>query len=162
MDTYVGSEHTRLVLQLALTFVRTSELIGASWSKIDTEAAWWISPPERMKMKTPHIAPLSKQPQAVLTKLRETSFSDELIFLGDANSTKPMSNNTRLFALLALKRTVAELGAIGRNPNQIARAANLGERADGRSPHDVQLMLRLCGAPRDHVKVSLLANLRSW
>ena len=37
MDTYVGSEHTRLALQLmALTFVRTSELIGARWSEIDT------------------------------------------------------------------------------------------------------------------------------
>ena len=64
--------------------------------------------------------------------------------------------------LLALKRTVAELGAIGRNLNQIARAANQGERVDGRGPHDVQLMLRVCGALSDHVKALLLANLRSW
>lgn len=64
--------------------------------------------------------------------------------------------------LLALKRTVAELGAIGRNLNQIARAANQGERVDGRGPPDVQLMLRVCGALRDHVKALLLANLRSW
>ena len=62
MDTYVGSEHTRLALQLmALTFVRTSELIGASWSEIDTDAARWNIPAQRMKMKTPHIVPLSKQ-----------------------------------------------------------------------------------------------------
>ena len=47
--------------------------------------------------------------------------------------------------LLALKRTVAELGAVGRNLNQIARAANQGERVDGRGQHDVQLMLRICG-----------------
>src|ERR1700685_2807627 len=33
--------------------------------------------------------------------------------------------------LLALKRSVAELGAIGRNLNQIARAANQGSRAPG-------------------------------
>jgi hypothetical protein len=64
--------------------------------------------------------------------------------------------------LLALKKTTAELGAIGRNLNQIARAANQGERVDGRGPHDVQLMLRVCGALRDHVKALLLANLRSW
>ena len=64
--------------------------------------------------------------------------------------------------LLALKRTVAELGAIGRNLNQIARAANQGERVDGRGPHEVQLMLRICEALRDHVKALLLANLRSW
>jgi hypothetical protein len=54
--------------------------------------------------------------------------------------------------LLALKRTVAELGAIGRNLNQIARSANQGEQVDGRGPHDVQLMLRVCGALRDHVR----------
>ncbi len=64
--------------------------------------------------------------------------------------------------LLALKRTVAELGAVGRNLNQIARAANQGERVDGPGPHEVQLMLWICGALRDHVKALLLANLRSW
>jgi hypothetical protein len=35
--------------------------------------------------------------------------------------------------------------AIGRSLNQIARAANQGERVDDRGPHDVQLMLRVCG-----------------
>jgi len=64
--------------------------------------------------------------------------------------------------LLALKRTVAELGAVGRNLNQIARAANQGEWVDGPGPHEVQLMLRICEALRDHVKALLLANLRSW
>ena len=64
--------------------------------------------------------------------------------------------------LLALKRTVAELGAIGRNLNQIARAGNQGERVDGPGPHEVRLMLRVCGGLRDHVKALLLANLRSW
>ena len=93
-------EHTRLALQLmALTFVRTSELIGASWSEIDTDAARWNIPAQRMKMKTPHVVPLSKQALAVLGELREISFSNELIFPGDVNSTKPMSNNTLLFAL---------------------------------------------------------------
>lgn len=64
--------------------------------------------------------------------------------------------------LLALKRTVAELGAIGRNLNQIARAANQGERVGGPGPHEVQLMLRVCGGLRDQVKALLLANFRSW
>src|SRR5690606_1181407 len=36
MDAYVGGEHTRLALQLmALTFVRTGELIGAKWAEFD-------------------------------------------------------------------------------------------------------------------------------
>jgi integrase len=49
-----------MALQLmALTFVRTSELIGARWSEFDLQALRWDTPAERMKMKTPHIVPLS-------------------------------------------------------------------------------------------------------
>lgn len=100
IDTYVGSEHTRLALQLmALTFVRTSELIGARWSEFDMKAARWDIPAERMKMKTPHIVALSIQALAVLKRLKEISFDRELVFPGDVNPRKPMSNNTLLFAL---------------------------------------------------------------
>lgn len=97
---YVGSEHTRLALQLmALTFVRTSELIGARWSEFDVKAARWDLPAERMKMKTPHIVALSTQALAVLGRLKEISFDRELVFPGDVNPHKHMSNNTLLFAL---------------------------------------------------------------
>ena len=64
--------------------------------------------------------------------------------------------------LLALKRAVAELGALGRNLNQVARAANNGERATSPSRDDVRAMLRVCEALRDHVKELLRANLKSW
>jgi integrase len=100
IDTYVGAEHTRLALQLmTLTFVRTSELIGARWPEFDTKAARWNIPAERMKMKIPHIVPLSKQSLQLLEKLRKISFDRELVFPGDLNPAKPMSNNTILFAL---------------------------------------------------------------
>ena len=52
-----------------------------------------------MKMKTPHIVPLSRQSLEVLFKLRAISFGSELVFPGDVNPQKPMSNNTLLFAL---------------------------------------------------------------
>ena len=64
--------------------------------------------------------------------------------------------------LLALRRAVSELGCIGRNLNQIARAANHGERGSRLGREDLQVMLRLCGGLRDHVKGLLLANVRSW
>jgi integrase len=103
IDNYVGAAHTRLALQLmALTFVRTSELIGARWSEFDIDAARWDIPAERMKMKTPHIVALSKQSLEVLEKLREVSFDRELVFPGDLKPAKPMSNNTLLFALYRL------------------------------------------------------------
>ena len=64
--------------------------------------------------------------------------------------------------LNALKRMIAELGAIGRNLNQLARAANQGERVTGPSREDVRAMLRVSQALRDHVKGLMKANLKSW
>jgi hypothetical protein len=64
--------------------------------------------------------------------------------------------------LLALKRTVSELGSIGRNLNQIARAANQRDRVTGPGQDDLRAILRVCEALRDHVKGLLAANIRSW
>ena len=64
--------------------------------------------------------------------------------------------------LLALKRSVAELGVIGRNLNQIARAANQGTKPDGPRREDLRAMLRVVEALRDHVKALLRANQLSW
>jgi integrase len=100
IDAYVGGEHTRLALKLmSLTFVRTSELIGARWPEFDMDAARWHIPAERMKMKTPHIVPLSRQAKSVLEQLKAISFGRALVFPGDVNPEKPMSSNTILFAL---------------------------------------------------------------
>jgi integrase len=100
IDGYAGGEHTRLALQLmALTFVRTTELIGARWSEFDTKFTRWDIPAERMKMKTPHIVPLSVQAKRILEKLKEISYGRERVFPGDIDPKKSMSNNTILFAL---------------------------------------------------------------
>jgi len=64
--------------------------------------------------------------------------------------------------LQALNRSVAELGAIGRNLNQIARATPLGVPSDEPRRGDVLAMLRVCEALRDHVKALLKENAMSW
>ncbi|MGO9595242.1 MAG: hypothetical protein ACLQFT_06800 [Steroidobacteraceae bacterium] len=64
--------------------------------------------------------------------------------------------------LLALKRSVSELGSMGRILNQIARAANQGERVASPGREELQAMLRICEALRDHVKGLIAANLKSW
>jgi Bacterial mobilisation protein (MobC) len=64
--------------------------------------------------------------------------------------------------LLALKRTLGELGSIGRNLNQIAHAANQGQLVTKPGRNDLEAMLRVCGALRDNLKRILLANLKSW
>lgn len=62
IEVYAGSPRTRLAMKLlALTFVRTSELIEAKWSEIDFEKAEWKIPAERMKKRRLHIVPLAPQ-----------------------------------------------------------------------------------------------------
>ena len=84
---------------MALTFPRTGELIGGRWSEIDFEARRWNIPPERMKMDTPHIIPLSTQAIELLALLHALTGGHELMFPGDVDPSKPMSKNTILEAL---------------------------------------------------------------
>ena len=100
IKVYPGTHVTRLAIKLmTFIFVRTSELIGARWSEFDFETRRWDIPAERMKMRTPHIVPLSEQAIEVLQTLHTLSGSGALLFPGDRNPAKPMSNNTILFAL---------------------------------------------------------------
>ncbi len=100
IEIYQGRQLTRLAMKLmALTFVRTSELIGARWVEFDLDSRRWDIPAERMKMRTPHIVPLAQQSLEVLEMLRQLTGSNDLVFPGDRNLSKPMSNNTILKAL---------------------------------------------------------------
>jgi integrase len=100
IEAYQGTPITRLAIKLmALTFVRTGELIGARWAEFDLEAARWDIPGERMKMKTPHVVPLSPQAIDVLKTLQTVTGGRELLFPGERDHAKPMSNNTILKAL---------------------------------------------------------------
>jgi hypothetical protein len=64
--------------------------------------------------------------------------------------------------LLALKRSIAELGSIGRNINQIARAVSGGGEVPGSVRGEFRAMLKICLALRDNTKALLKANLASW
>ena len=100
VEAYQGSAYTRLAMKLmALTFVRTGELIGARWEEFDLAAAQWRIPAERMKMRTPHIVPLAPQAVEVLQALHTLSGDRALLFTGERDHEKSMSNNTILKAL---------------------------------------------------------------
>lgn len=100
IDAYDGTVYTRCALKLmALTFVRTSELIGARWEEFDLVARQWRIPAERMKMDTPHIVPLADQAVAVLEELHGHRAGRDLLFPGERDHAKPISNNTILYAL---------------------------------------------------------------
>ncbi|MEZ5691948.1 MAG: integrase arm-type DNA-binding domain-containing protein [Rickettsiales bacterium] len=96
-------ENTINALKLMmLTFVRTNELINATWDEIDLEAKEWIIPAERMKMKREHFVPLSKQSIIILQKQKETGGYWEHVFPSSVRPRNAMSNNTILGALKRL------------------------------------------------------------
>lgn len=64
--------------------------------------------------------------------------------------------------LTALRRSIGELAAIGRNINQITRAANEGGRLPTSVRDEFRAMLKVCEALRDNTKALLKANLTSW
>jgi integrase len=79
---------------LALTFVRTSELIEGRWEEIDWNRAEWHIPKERMKMKRPHVVPLAKQTIAILKDLQKLTGEKDHIFHSPASKSKHISNGT--------------------------------------------------------------------
>jgi hypothetical protein len=64
--------------------------------------------------------------------------------------------------LLTLRRSITELSAIGRNLNQIAKAANDGGRLPATVREEFRAMLKICEALRDNTKALLKSNLDSW
>jgi Bacterial mobilisation protein (MobC) len=64
--------------------------------------------------------------------------------------------------LVALKHAVGELGAIGRNLNQITRAMNQGVRIAGPERGEFEAILKICKALRDHTKGLIKCNAASW
>lgn len=107
IDTYTGRPLTRLAVELTLlVFIRSSELRFARWSEVDFDTAMWTIPGEReplegvkhshrgSKMRTPHLVPLSRQALTILEQIKSMSGNRELIFVGDHDPRKPMSENT--------------------------------------------------------------------
>lgn len=91
---------TRLAIRLMmLTFVRTGELIKAKWNEFNLDSGEWFIPAERMKMRRPHIVPLSKQALALLSEIQKLSGNQDYIFASISKPRQHMSNNTILKAL---------------------------------------------------------------
>ncbi|WP_224651147.1 tyrosine-type recombinase/integrase [Pectobacterium versatile] len=92
LSTYSGSKVTQLATRiLMLTGVRTIELRQAEWKEFDFEKGLWEVPKERMKMRRPHLVPLSAQVIDALQQLQAVTGRYNLVFPGRNDITKPMS-----------------------------------------------------------------------
>ena len=100
MDAYNGSLVTKCALRLApLVFVRPGELRQAEWAEFDLDGAQWNIPAEKMKMREPHLVPLSPQAVAILRELHPLTGRGRYVFPSARSPQRPMSNNAVLSAL---------------------------------------------------------------
>ena len=92
---YDGAYLTQQALKLApLVFVRPGELRHAEWSEIDFKKAEWRISAEKMKMKSAHIVPLSKQAIAILNDIYNHTGHLQYVFTSVTSIKRPMSENT--------------------------------------------------------------------
>jgi integrase len=114
IDEYQGSFSVRCALQLLpMFFCRPGELRAAEWGEFDLENAIWEIPAGRMKMKQPHIVPLSHQAIEVLEALQPLTGDGKYLFPSNRSALRCISDNTLNAALRRLGFTKEEATAHG-------------------------------------------------
>ena len=80
---------------LVLTAVRTGELRLATWDEINFTEALWVIPKERMKMRRPHVVPLSRQVLALLEEIKTRTESRNSAFIIPGAFRKDLPRNRK-------------------------------------------------------------------
>lgn len=90
----VQAEYATMVAAklLWLTVVRTIELRAAEWSEFDFDARLWTIPAERMKMREPHVVPLSEQAIELLRTLQPLTGRGRYVFPGRKDREQPLTH----------------------------------------------------------------------
>lgn len=113
IQAYRGGPIVRAALQLApILFQRPGELRAAAWSEIDLEQGIWTIPPARMKREKDgkehgdaHLVPLPTQAVAILKELHRLTGHGSLVFPGERDHDRPISENSVRTALISLGYT---------------------------------------------------------
>ena len=114
IDGYQGSFVVKCALRfLPLVFTRPGELRHAEWSEIDFENAEWNIPAGKMKMREPHLVPLSKQAIEILMELKELTGASRYVFPSGRSFDRPMSDNALVAALRRMGFEKSEMTAHG-------------------------------------------------
>lgn len=95
IDGYEGHASTLYALRFApLVFVRPFELRHAEWSEFDLGNGTWRVPAEKMKMRRPHIVPLSRQALEVVESIHRINGDSPYLFPSIRSVLRPISDNT--------------------------------------------------------------------
>ena len=150
IDEYQGYYPLVCALKLAPhVFTRPTELRCAQWSEVDFDKEEWRIPAERMKMRQPHIVPLSDQAIDILLNLKDATGDGKFLFPSTRTASRPISDVTMLNALRRMGyqkeemsvhgfRSIAStlLNELGYNRDWIERQLAHGERNGVRAAYN--------------------------
>lgn len=103
IDGYQGDPAVLYALKLTPhLFQRPGEMRQMEWSEIDFDKAIWTLPEGKMKMRQPHVVPLSRQALDLLCEMRTLSGSGRYVFPSVRTRMRPLSDNTINAALRRL------------------------------------------------------------
>ncbi len=138
---------TKIALRLLLlTFVRPVELRAAEWPEFDLDRGEWRIPGERMKMREPHIVPLSRQAVALLRELHKLTGGQRWLF---PNLRRPKEHMT----MTTLNAALARMGYRNKFSAHGFRATASTQLNEMEYRPDV-IERQLAHKPRDQVRAS--------
>lgn len=115
-----------------LGFLRSSETMGAEWCEIDFDKNEWHVPGRRMKMKRPHVVPLTDQTIELLNELKKITGETPYLF--------PSSHNESAMVRDALSKAFRSC-RLGIVPHGCRTAAGTWLRNKGYAPHLIEAQL---------------------
>jgi Bacterial mobilisation protein (MobC) len=175
--TATGNTHlqTWVSRDLKVRFARAARSQGLSESALLRRLLEDLVPPDRLPDDR-LLTPVEKVPAACRVSVRLRA--DDLLLLRERARARGLPTSTYISYLVrshltaqtplptaelaALKKSVAEIGAIGRNINQIARAATQQQWPAGPDAAVLSEMNRVLTAMRADIKSLINANLASW
>jgi len=95
IDGYIGDISTSTALKLAPhVFLRPSELAGLRWQEVDLKNSQITIEPNRMKMKRPHLVPLSKQSKALIESMECFKETSDYVFPSPRSPKRPINEQS--------------------------------------------------------------------
>lgn len=111
---YDGQPETAAALKLmAYLYPRPGELRQAEWQEFDLDAAEWVIPAARAKMRRVHRKPLPPQAVTILRDLHRLNGDGRLVFPSVRSRIRPISENTLNAALRRLGYSTGEATSHG-------------------------------------------------
>jgi len=131
IDGFKGTFPVGCALKIApMVFVRPGELRKAEWNEFNLDEAVWTIPAEKMKMKRPHVVPLSQQVVTILRELEPLTGSGKYVFPSVRTLSRPMSENTLNVALRRLGYSKDEIVAHGFRTMASTRLHEMGWKSE--------------------------------